>query len=444
MSRFAIAVVVLLAGCASTSPKEAWHDTSADIEKRTGHQVAWDAGGDDDKKTHDAVQRLLARELTVEDAVAAALLASPRLQAQYEEIGVAQADLVQAGLLQNPTLSVGMTTAEREALDPNVVFGLTQELLDVFLIPARKKAARAELERVELAIADAVVETVLHTRSAWYTLVAAQQIASMRALIVEAGEAALDVAVRQHEAGNLSDLDLANERASTLQLETELARSELDVVNAREELARLLGAEGFRVPAKLPELPASEPQVDRLEDRAVNARADLAAARKQVESLDHAISLAKTSRWTGMVEIGADVARLKDGHVVVAPRGAIELPIFDQRTAMIAKLEALDRAAKQTERAIGIDVRSDVRRSRAKVTALRKLADRYATVVVPTRESVVKLSQTHYDAMLLGVYQLLQARQAEVNAWRDWVETLRDYWIARAELERACGGRLPR
>ena len=53
------------------------------------------------------------------------------------------------------------------------------------------------------------------------------------------------------------------------------------------------------------------------------------------------------------------------------------------------------------------------------------------------------LSQQHYDAMLLGVYQLLMAKQSEVNAYREYIEAVRDYWMARADLERATGGRLP-
>jgi outer membrane protein, heavy metal efflux system len=63
--------------------------------------------------------------------------------------------------------------------------------------------------------------------------------------------------------------------------------------------------------------------------------------------------------------------------------------------------------------------------------------------VIPLRERIVALSQQHYDAMLLGVYQLLLAKQAEVNAYREYIEAVRDSWIARADLERSLGGRLP-
>jgi len=44
--------------------------------------------------------------------------------------------------------------------------------------------------------------------------------------------------------------------------------------------------------------------------------------------------------------------------------------------------------------------------------------------------------------MLTGVFQLLQAREDQVDAQRQFIESVRDYWTARVDLERAIGGRL--
>ncbi|MEO7095399.1 MAG: TolC family protein, partial [Polyangiales bacterium] len=68
------------------------------------------------------------------------------------------------------------------------------------------------------------------------------------------------------------------------------------------------------------------------------------------------------------------------------------------------------------------------------------LVERHATVLVPLRQKVVALSQQNFDAMLIGVYQLLLAKQNEVNAYRALIGGARDYWVARADLERAVGG----
>jgi cobalt-zinc-cadmium efflux system outer membrane protein len=44
--------------------------------------------------------------------------------------------------------------------------------------------------------------------------------------------------------------------------------------------------------------------------------------------------------------------------------------------------------------------------------------------------------------MLLGVFDLLRARQDEFDAKREQVEAIRDYWVAYSQLERAVGGRI--
>jgi len=77
------------------------------------------------------------------------------------------------------------------------------------------------------------------------------------------------------------------------------------------------------------------------------------------------------------------------------------------------------------------------------VVATRTVVDRYARVVIPLRQRVVALTLEQYNAMLVGAYQLLQAKQNEVTAYREFIEALRDYWLARADLERATGGSVP-
>ena len=63
--------------------------------------------------------------------------------------------------------------------------------------------------------------------------------------------------------------------------------------------------------------------------------------------------------------------------------------------------------------------------------------------MIPLRERLVAESQRFYNFMLIGVYQLLQAKQDEIAAYRGYIEAVRDYWVARSDLERAVGGRLP-
>ena len=448
MSRRALVVATLaLAGCASTSPKDGFRDVSQKVEHQSGHRVMWDRGGDDDVKVKEAITKLLGAELSVDAAVQIALLNNPTLIATYEDLSIAQADVVQAGLLKNPVFTANYTASERESISPPLIFGLTQDFLDLLLIPARKKVAKAQREQVKFRLIAEILELAGRTRNAFVALQAAQQTAAMRQEIVDAGEAAIDLATRQHEAGNLNEFDLANQQSSFAQLQLGLAQSQLAVSQARAELAKLLGVWGpamaFRVPARLPELPEQELLLEHLESSAIAQRADLAAATEQHRTLVYAVNLGKTSRWFGVLNLGVEVARLNDGHIAVGPSASIELPLFDQRQAVIARLEAMERAAASTERAVAIDIRADVNAVRARVVAARRTVEFYSKTILPTRRDLTRLAQVDYDAMLLGVYQLLQIKQQEVGAMSEYLDALRDYWIARSDLERAVGGRLP-
>ena len=73
----------------------------------------------------------------------------------------------------------------------------------------------------------------------------------------------------------------------------------------------------------------------------------------------------------------------------------------------------------------------------------RALAEHYRTVLVPLRERIIRQTQLEYNAMLAGVFQLLAAKRDEIDAGRGLIESLRDYWIARTDLETAVGGELP-
>ena len=448
MRRIAGALAVaLLAGCASTSPDDAFRDVAQKVERQSGHRPMWNQGGDEDRKVKQAITKLLESEVNVDSAVQIALLNNPAILASYEDLSLAQADVVQAGLLKNPIFSASYTVAERESISPPIILGLSQDFLDLLMIPARKKVAKSQLEEAKFRLTAEILDLSSRTRAAYFSLLAAEQTVAMRAEIVDASEAAVDLTTRQYAAGNLNEYDLANEQANFAQFQLSLVQSRLVAAQARSELAKLLGVWGpimaFRVPARLPELPDEEASVEHLESLAISQRADLAAATQQRRSLHYAVSLATTSRWFGVVNLGAEVARLKDGRIAVGPNASIELPIFDQRQAAIARLEALERAATSMERGIAIDIRADVNAIRARMIAARRMVEFYRGTILPTRRNLSRLAQVQYDGMLLGVYQLLLIRQQEVGAMADYLDNLRAYWTARSDLERVVGGRLP-
>ena len=444
---FLMMLALVPCGCASTSAESAFRDTEKLVQTRTEKRIHWNQGTEEDAAAARYVHAQLVRGLMVDTAVQLALFNNQKLQATYEELQVAQADLVQAGLLKNPELAGDLEFPLTGDIDRGGDVSVTEDFVSLFSLAARKRIAGAALEAAKRRVADSVLQMANDVRIAYFSLQSAMQVAEMRRAILDAGDAALDLAKRQNEAGNLSDLDVANEAALYEQVRTDLVRSDAEVAAAREALTRLLGVWGpdanYRIEEKLRELPATEPSLDHLESVAVARRLDLQAAHEEAQTIAHTLAMTKNFRWLPEASLGADYHRGPERFSTVGPTGSLELPIFDQKQAVVARLEGELRAALAREAALAVDVRSEVREARVKLQTRRALVERYERIVVPLRQHVVELSQQQYDAMLLGAYQLLQAKQAEVNAYRELIEALRDYWIARTELERAIGGTLP-
>ena len=98
---------------ACTSQQSSLESVQKEIASRTGKRVAWLRGGPEDAEASRAVQTLLRRQLSANNAVQIALLNNRALQAKFEEIGISQADLVQAGLLSNPTFAASWRFPDR-------------------------------------------------------------------------------------------------------------------------------------------------------------------------------------------------------------------------------------------------------------------------------------------------------------------------------------------
>lgn len=437
-----------LTGCASTSPQKAFDDVQSSVAQRSGKQLRWDRETSEPAALRREVDALLARELDVDAAVQIALLVSPALRSTLEELSVAQADLVEAGLLSNPSFTVGRTAWEMDHIVPNLFASVEMAFMDVITLPLRKRVASTQLEATKLSVADQVLQLAATVRRDYFTAQAAAQIAQVRALIAEAAEAGAELAKRQYAAGTMNQLGFDTERTLAAHARLDATTSHAEAQVAREQLNKSIGLWGARthwkLPERLPELPAQEITADHLESLAIHQRLDVSAARRSAQAIEHAITLAKTTRWTGTVHVELEAGRLRETRRwSFGPSVAVEVPLFDQRQSAIARLQAHHRRATNDLQSLAVEVRADVRQASVRLTAQRTRAQTMVGELVPLRESIVRLTQQHYDAMLMGAYSLLQAKQSEYDAYRESIEALRDYWIARSDLERAIGSRLP-
>ncbi|HYM36135.1 MAG TPA: TolC family protein, partial [Steroidobacteraceae bacterium] len=243
-----------------------------------------------------------------------------------------------------------------------------------------------------------------------------------------------------------NQLELRNQQASAAQAALDLMQAQAQSRADRERLNRLLGLSGhqthWKIADELPGLPATESPLENLETLAVNQRLDLAAARKSAEAVAAALRLKKNTRLIPGLNVGVTTERDTDGQRVTGPNVTLELPLFDQGQPAVAWLAAQYRQAQNNLAALETNIRSEVRQAQDALTASRAATEHYAKVLLPQRQQILKETLLHYNAMQKSSYELLAAKEREQIAERGYVEALRNYWIARAELERAVGGRL--
>jgi len=439
-------LAMTLPSASAREKDETFQGVQQSVQERTGKTVRWE----EDQAAHEQslrdVRLLLRKPLTAETAVQIALLNNRSLQATFEDIGLSAADLIEAGTIPNPKIDLAIRFPDKPPSGTYIDYSAALDFLSIIMIPLKKRVAKDQLEAVALRVADETLELVSQAKGAFYSLQASQQLLKRFKLIADTNAASLDLAQRQHEAGNITDLALAQQQAIYSRSRLDVATTEAEIRRNRERLNRLLGLWGadtdWQISGELPQVPSSDLPMRGLERLAISQRLDLQADYLQVTSRVKNLGLTKNFRLVGAMDFGVDSERETDSQTRTGPSFAIELPIFNQGQARIARGEAALRQAQDKFEALAIDVRSEIRGLRDELASKREIARFYRHELLPGQRQILNESLLNYNAMEIGNFELFTTKAEEARNEREYIDAVRDYWITRAELERAVGGNL--
>src|SRR5581483_1604284 len=199
-----LAMVLLASGCASLPADRGFGDVRRVVADRRGYELT------DQSQTNARalVADLLGKELSADAAVRVALLQNPQLRAVYARLGLASADVYEAGRLSNPKLSASVLFPNAAGEVSQVGFGLVQNFTNLLLLPSRNRFAKAQFERTQLSVGSAVLDVIAQVEVAYYRALGANQSAAMRQTIRTAAQASADLAQRFFDAGNITGLQI--------------------------------------------------------------------------------------------------------------------------------------------------------------------------------------------------------------------------------------------
>ncbi len=374
--------------------------------------------------------------LTAEHAVRIALLNNPGLRMTLTELGIADADRVQAGRLRNPGFSYGrLERAGEVEIERTFLF----DIFGLLTLPARTAIEERRVEEAKLRVAGEVMRIALETRKAWIDAVAAAQAEDYWQQVREAAEASSLLGKRMAEVGNWGVLDQAREQGVYADATTRLALARPQTAQTRERLIRLPGLWGeqtaFKLPDRLPDLPASPPEDGQgIEARAIRDRLDVQLAKQQAEGLAKSLGLTRATRFVNVLEAGVMNNTSNEAPVQRGYEIELVLPVFDWGDAKVARAEAVYMQAVENVRATAIRARSEAREAWLRYRTAFDLARHYRDEIVPLRQRIAEENVLRYNGMLIGVFELLLEAREQIQSGIGAIEASRDFWRAEPDL----------
>ena len=437
--------LLLLGGCVSFTPDSGFDSVKSAVEERTGVAPRWVRNESDAGAVRDAVRRTLgAGPLTADRAVEIALMNNPGLQSTYADLGIAEADLVQSGRLVNPGFSFGRTTRGDEI---EIERSFMMNVMSLLTMPLRTQIERRRFDLAKTRVAADATRVAADARRAYYGALAAQEGVKYMEQVKEAAEASAEIARRMAAAGNFSKLDHAREQLFYAETAAQLGRVRQSAVTERERLTRLMGLWGddlrFTLPDRLPDLPKSARELAQLESVALKQRLDVQTAMKEAESVASALGLTRVTGFVSVLEVSY-IHNNESGR----PRQTgyeieLRLPIFDwggprMKRAEYTYMQAVNRASE-----VAIRARSEVRESYDAYRTSFDLARHYRDEIVPLRKRISDENVLRYNGMLISVFELLADARQQVATVNNYINALRDFWVADATLQVALTGTSP-
>jgi len=431
-----------IGGCATFSEDGGFNNVQQVARDRLGKDVKWDRTQADRDLIDTRVAELLAKPLSADDAVQIALLNNRGLQATFHELGISEADLVRVGRLPNPGFSFGRL---RRGDEIEIERGIHLNIARLIAMPLASEVEQRRFEVTQRMVSMEMLSLASETRKAYFLAVASDETVRFARQVQQTADAGAELARRLASVGNWNKLQHAREQGFYADAVLNLARAEQARTTARERLTRLMGLWGeqtdFKLPERLPDLPKAPTEMTAVEAVAMTQRLDVQGARLSAEQLAKNLGLTRTTRFINVLELGlvrnsSNEAPTQRGYEI-----SFELPLFDWGGARVAKAESIYMQAVHRTAEAAINARSEVRGAYLGYRAAYDIARHYRDEIVPTKKRISDENLLRYNGMLIGVFELLADARSQIVAVNGYIEALRDFWIAQADLDMALIGR---
>jgi cobalt-zinc-cadmium efflux system outer membrane protein len=380
-------LAVLSVGCA-TSGGLTPEQLADRLEKKTGYRVR--ASGEPGVPPGVS----LTDGLTESEAVAIALWNNPDFQGSLADLGIARAEIAQAGLLRNPVLTLLLPWGPKQ-LEATVKWPIDA----IWQRPKRLAAARVSADAVAERLVATGVNLIAATRIAFVDLTAALSRVQLADANVALSRRVAELAAGRAAAGDISQLEADTAATEAMLATQDVARAALEVGLARNRLHQLLAAGDAIVPAVLQPLADTSANVPcgdlpALEKDALASRPDLRAAELEIEAAGRRLGWERSRIFSFLGILDAN-AQGKEGFEL-GPGIETDFGLLDRnQPGVLRALADLDRA-KARYLAVRLQILRDLRDAHEQLNAWRLTALAWHDDIRPRLERQARQTERAY------------------------------------------------
>ncbi len=369
---------------------------------------------------------------------------SPQVRMQLAELGIADAQTLQAELIENPHLSIGALKPEdggRWQLDTS----LSQPLLALFTRPLRRQLAQENLLEAQLQLQGELQHLIVKTSELYFEAVAALQHCEIQEQMLQAAIARQQLALSLYRAGNMSENTFLAYDNELRRAQQQIEKRQTQAYEKRLELLNFIGlpsTHALDLAAQLPLIPDETFSHSQLLVTATTNRVDIKIAQQQQSILDKRQQLVRQQNGWRDINLGVTAEREFNGAKNYGPELEFALPLFNRGQGKLATLDAQKTKLDARIQQLQLDADSEI----AQALNLLSSARAQLTILQPAltvAEKRVQLSNREVNFMLASPFELLNIKRQQIQLAREFTDSLKDYWQARARLELAIGETIP-
>ncbi|UZM16736.1 TolC family protein [Pseudomonas kielensis] len=379
-----------------------------------------------------------AAPLTLERALQSAFAHNPSLAAAQWEIGVAEGDRQQAGLIPNPQVSWEAEDTRRRSRTTTLMLSQPLELggkrgARIEVAERAQDAASIELERRRNELRADVFQ-------AFYNSTIAQQRLLLTEQSLQLAERGLRVAQGRINAGKAAPVEAMRAQVQLSQVRLELRRAERDQATAYQQLAQVTGAPQAtftRVEEPTTALPAiASPQT--LLDR-LPTTAELRLARLQINQKEASLGLEKALRIPDLtVSIGSQYSET-DRERVNLLGVSMPIPLFNRNQGNVLAAARRTDQARDLRNASELRLRSEVQSGLEQWATANTEVNAFNQVILPAAQSAVDTATRGFEMGKFNFLDVLDAQRTLFEARSQYLQAVADSTDAWVRIERIYG-----